>query len=200
MVLRIMGQHDNRKSIERLRHKTMMAVAVVVTILVSTSGRLQAPLPDLEKIPITFHNRTESISTEDVIENDQIIARVHKSVDILDKEVDEVLEKVKHSYRTVRLVPVVITAYNPVSAQTDSTPKITASNKQVKAGMVALSRDIEEEFGFKFGDTVVIEGLGRFTFEDRMNKRWTRRVDILMFSNEAAKRFGVQHSFLVMKD
>ena len=29
-----------------------------------------------------------------------------------------------------------------------------------------LSRDIEEEFGFKFRDTVVIVGLGFFVFED----------------------------------
>jgi 3D (Asp-Asp-Asp) domain-containing protein len=98
-----------------------------------------------------------------------------------------------------RFIPVAITAYNPISKQTDSTPEITASNKLVSEGMIALSRDLEEEFEFIFGDTVVIEGFGRFNFEDRMSKRWTRRVDILMLSNEAAKRFGVQHSFLVMR-
>jgi 3D (Asp-Asp-Asp) domain-containing protein len=93
---------------------------------------------------------------------------------------------------------VVITAYNPVVTQTDSTPTITASNKRVRPGIVALSRDLEEEFGFKFGDTVVIEDHGFFVFEDRMNKRWTRRVDILMISREAARKFGNQRSFLVV--
>ena len=63
---------------------------------------------------------------------------------------------------------------------------------------MALSRDLEKEFGFKFGDTVVIEDHGSFVFEDRMNKRWTRRVDILMFSWEDARKFGAQRSFLVV--
>ena len=66
--------------------------------------------------------------------------------------------------------------------------------------MVALSRDLEKEYGFTFGDTVVIEGHGSFVFEDRMDKRWSRRVDILMFSREAAIQFGVQYSFLVVSD
>jgi len=199
-VLLKVGQPDNRDSIARRIQKTMLAVAVVVTILVSTSGRLQAPLWKLEKIPVTFHNRIESVSTEEVSENDRIIAELHEKVDILDKQVDEVFEQVKHSVENVRFIPVLITAYNATVSQTDSTPHITASNKWVSPGMVALSRDLEEEFVFKFGDRVVIMGIGSFVFEDRMNKRWTRRVDIFMTSREAAKKFGVIHSFLAVTD
>lgn len=96
----------------------------------------------------------------------------------------------------IRAVPVKVTAYNPVQSQTDSSPLITASNKRVKAGMVALSRDLEREFGFRFGDTVYLDGLGKFVFEDRMHRKKRRHVDILMFNPIQARRFGVRSSYL----
>ncbi len=96
----------------------------------------------------------------------------------------------------MRPIPVTVTAYNPVRSQTDISPLITASNKRVRVGMVALSRDLEREFGFRFGDTVYLYGLGRFVFEDRMHRRKRRHVDILMLNPMEARRFGVKSSYL----
>ena len=96
----------------------------------------------------------------------------------------------------VRVIPVKVTAYNPVWSQTDSSPLITASNKRVRAGMAALSRDLEREFGFRFGDAVYLYGIGRFVFEDRMHRRKRRHVDILMFNPTEARKFGVKSSYL----
>lgn len=96
----------------------------------------------------------------------------------------------------IRAVPVRVTAYNPVRSQTDSSPLITASNKRVRLGMVALSRDLEREFGFMFGDTIYLDGIGRFVFEDRMHRRKRRHVDILMFNPIEARKFGVKSSYL----
>ena len=93
-------------------------------------------------------------------------------------------------------VPVRITAYNPVEEQTDETPLTMASGKTVYRGAVALSRDLEADLGLSFGDSIEIDGLGLFVFEDRMHRRWKRTVDILFFSPEKARRFGVQHGFL----
>jgi len=98
----------------------------------------------------------------------------------------------------IRAIPVKVTAYNPVRSQTDNSPLITASNKYVRVGMVALSRDLEREFGFTFGDTVYLDGFGRFVFEDRMHWRKTRHVDILMLDSIEARRFGVQSSYLLL--
>jgi 3D (Asp-Asp-Asp) domain-containing protein len=83
----------------------------------------------------------------------------------------------------IRAIPVQVTAYNPVRSQTDSSPLITASNKRVRVGMVALSRDLEREFGFTFGDAVYLYGFGRFVFEDRMHRRKKRHVDILILDS-----------------
>jgi hypothetical protein len=93
-------------------------------------------------------------------------------------------------------VPVEITAYNPIKEQTDETPLIMASGKTVYQGAVALSRDLERDLGLKFGDTIEIDGFGQFMFEDRMNRRWKRRVDILLFCPRKAQEFGIRKSFL----
>jgi 3D (Asp-Asp-Asp) domain-containing protein len=87
-------------------------------------------------------------------------------------------------------IPVEITSYNADPAQTDSTPEITASGKKVSETYCALSRDIEKEFGLKFGDKVDIEGYGVFEFQDRMNKRIKRGVDIFRWSRQEALEIG----------
>lgn len=160
------------------------------------------------------NNKPPSAALDEARANSRMITQLQESVDLLETRVGQVLDEVLRSplcqdipakpnqtyypVSSVRYIPVVVTAYNPIECQTDSTPYLTASNKPVRPGIVALSRDLEEEIGFVFGDTVVLEGLGSFIFEDRMNKRWKRRVDILMSSREDAKKFGRKHSYLVV--
>ena len=95
-------------------------------------------------------------------------------------------------------IEVSVSAYNPTIAQCDTTPFIMASGKRVYKGAIALSRDLERDFGLKFGHTIVL--LGRtFTFEDRMNRRHKRRVDIFMWSKKKALQFGRQKAIMVIK-
>ena len=82
------------------------------------------------------------------------------------------------------LIPVTVTAYTACPSECDSTPFITASNKTIYIGVIALSRDIEKDLGLKFGETIYVKGIGHFTFEDRMNKRWKRRVDIYIWKQK----------------
>lgn len=91
------------------------------------------------------------------------------------------------------IIPVIITAYSPTPDQCDSTPLITASNQKVRTGIIALSRDIEKEFNLKFGDRVEIIGYGVFEFQDRMNKRWKRKVDIFFWERNRAIQFGKKY-------
>ena len=106
-------------------------------------------------------------------------------------ELNELQEK------KVTKITVKVTKYNAVPEQTDDTPTITASNKTIEKGVVALSRDIEEELGLKFGDKIYLKGLGYYIFEDRMNKKWTRRVDIYEKSILEAKKFGIVETELI---
>ncbi len=87
---------------------------------------------------------------------------------------------------------VTATVYNAVPNQTDSTPLITASNKKINADnpgkhrWLAVSRDLEA-YGFTFGAEVCVENAGDmngvWTVEDRMNKRFTKKIDFLVNNN-----------------
>ena len=91
------------------------------------------------------------------------------------------------------------TAYNSLSAQTDSTPHITATGTRTRPGVVALSRDMLRLF--PYGTRVRIEPLngshpyvnGRiFVVEDTMNARKTNQVDIWMPTRSQAMQWGVR--------
>lgn len=91
-------------------------------------------------------------------------------------------------------LPITVTGYSSTPDQTDSTPFITASNKRVRRGIIALSRDLLREFTpgapFSYGDKVELEGVGVFYVEDTMNARFTKRADIWFTSRDAALRWG----------
>lgn len=82
-----------------------------------------------------------------------------------------------------------VTFYTPCQAETDDTPYITASGLRVRQGICAVSRDLER-YGFTFGKTIYVEGLGSFEVQDRMHRRWQRRVDILVMHKRDARRLG----------
>ena len=94
----------------------------------------------------------------------------------------------------IQVVLVTATIYHAVPEQTDSTPDITASGKQINLEnpqshrWLAVSQDLEE-YGFVFGVKVKVTGAGHldgiWTIEDRMNSRWIKRIDFLV--NEDVK-------------
>jgi len=89
-----------------------------------------------------------------------------------------------------------VTAYNATEAQCDSSPTITASNKKIRKGFCAISRDIEKKYQLKFGDKVVIPGMADYKhrifyeIQDRMNRKIENTVDIYMVEYEDAIAFG----------
>jgi|TARA_R100000773_G_scaffold21883_1_gene19449 3D (Asp-Asp-Asp) domain-containing protein len=89
----------------------------------------------------------------------------------------------------LKIIIVTATIYHATPEQTDSTPYITASNKFIdmcdpqKHRWIAVSRDLEKK-GLVFGVKVKITGAGHldgiWTVQDRMNRRWTNRIDFLV--------------------
>ena len=100
-------------------------------------------------------------------------------------------------------MPVKLTAYNAEESQTDSTPNITASNRKIRKGWCALSRDIEKTLSLKFGDFIIvsIDGryYGKYEFQDRMHKRKTKQVDLYMVKKKEALKFGVKKGSIQIK-
>ena len=82
---------------------------------------------------------------------------------------------------------VVCTVYNAVPEQTNSDPEHTAFmfkldlDNPYKHRIIAVSRDLLEKY--PKGTKVVIRGTsydGVYTVMDKMNKRYTKRIDILI--------------------
>ena len=78
---------------------------------------------------------------------------------------------------------VTATAYTSHVDQTDSTPNIAAWGNRLYPGMksIAVSRDLLNIYGLKYGQKVRIKGLeGEYAVLDKMNKRWTKKIDLYM--------------------
>ncbi len=83
---------------------------------------------------------------------------------------------------------VTITTYTPSVEETDSTPLITASGFKInernprRHRIIAVSRDLKRKY--KFGTKLRIKGAGKYdgtyTVRDVMNKRYKKRIDILV--------------------
>jgi 3D (Asp-Asp-Asp) domain-containing protein len=85
---------------------------------------------------------------------------------------------------------VTATAYNSVRSQTQGDPTLTAWGIRLEPGMkaIAVSRDLIRR-GLTRGVEVKIEGLeGTYVVVDKMNARFTRRIDIYMGKDVAAAR------------
>lgn len=87
---------------------------------------------------------------------------------------------------------VTLTTYVPNVRETDSTPHITASGFKIskknpkKHRIIAVSRDLKRKL--KFGQRVRLKNAGKYSGEyvvrDVMNKRFRKRVDILVNSKD----------------
>ena len=91
------------------------------------------------------------------------------------------------------ILKVTASAYTSCVRETDSTPYLAAWNNRLKPGMksIAVSRDLLKK-GLKNGSYVTIDGLkGKYKVLDKMNKRWTNKIDIYMGCDlKKARRWG----------
>ena len=89
-------------------------------------------------------------------------------------------------------ITVTLTTYQAVPGQTDDNPFETASGYKLnrynprKHRIIAVSRDLLKEFNF--ADSVVIENAGKYSgtycVHDVMNKRFRKRIDVLINRNQ----------------
>jgi 3D (Asp-Asp-Asp) domain-containing protein len=98
--------------------------------------------------------------------------------------------RVNKMIETITPEIVTLTTYKAVVGETDSTPNITASGFKItnpkKHRIIAVSRDLKKKY--KFGQKVRITGAGKYDgtyrVHDVMNKRYTKRIDILIGTND----------------
>jgi 3D (Asp-Asp-Asp) domain-containing protein len=94
--------------------------------------------------------------------------------------------RVNKMIETITPEIVTLTTYKASETETDSTPNITASGFKItnpkKHKIIAVSRDLKKKY--KFGQKVRITGAGKYNgtyrVHDVMNKRYKKRIDILI--------------------
>jgi len=98
--------------------------------------------------------------------------------------------RVNKMIETITPEIVTLTTYKANESETDSTPNITASGFKItnpkKHKIIAVSRDLKRKY--KFGQKVRIVGAGKYDgtyrVHDVMNKRYRKRIDILVGHND----------------
>jgi 3D (Asp-Asp-Asp) domain-containing protein len=96
--------------------------------------------------------------------------------------------------RVAKTMRLFVTAYSSTPEQTDDTPFITASGKQVRDGIVAtnlLPLGTKIKIPEIYGNRV-------FVVEDRMNPRNDQHVDIWFPTYWEAKYFGIKRASVVV--
>jgi 3D (Asp-Asp-Asp) domain-containing protein len=92
---------------------------------------------------------------------------------------------------------VTVTTYTPSVEECDSTPNITASGFKIdtlnpkRHKIIAVSRDLKRKW--KFGTKIRITGMGKhngtYIVKDVMNKRYKKRIDILVGKQDKQFKF-----------
>ena len=95
--------------------------------------------------------------------------------------------------KVVKKMNVVATAYSSTVGQTDDTPFITASGKQVEWGIVANNY---LDFGTKIRMPTLF-GKEIFVVEDRMHyRKWSNHIDIWFPSKQQALNFAAKRIYI----
>lgn len=94
---------------------------------------------------------------------------------------------IPHGYKIVNKGEILASAYNSLPGQTDGSPWTTASGTRCREGVVASNH-------FPIGTKLMIEGYkGKvFVVEDRMNRRYKKKIDIWFRDYDDAINFGVR--------
>ena len=144
----------------------------------------------LNEEPPLNRTRLLALSFAIVMVSIMIFTALHFSkIDLVEKEISLsrcfLIAQAPPYIYTEKKVVACLSAYNPVEAQCDSTPDITASGKKVRVGYVANNC-------LPFGTIVKIDG-EHYEVQDRMNKRYgCEHFDILMWDEQEAIAFGRQ--------
>ena len=105
------------------------------------------------------------------------------------------------SFPELEIIDIDVTAYSPSPHITSDDPFTMASGRRARPTeleqlrFVAVSRDLMEEYGLEYGDTIWIG----FTVEDTMHPRIEATVDLFMRNLDLARRFGRQKRQIIIR-
>jgi 3D (Asp-Asp-Asp) domain-containing protein len=176
------------------RIMVFLALAVTITSTNVQSARASALLPEA---PTWATNEQVSRDVDQTLTVPKIVAEskpVSSPVKTKKKwntvNAPDLTTPVEYSDEpAVRTIRVPISAYNSEPGQTDASPFTTADGTQVRDGIVAanfLPHGTRIRIPDQFGNKV-------FEVHDRMNSRYTYKIDIWMLNKSDAFKWGVRN-------
>jgi 3D (Asp-Asp-Asp) domain-containing protein len=185
-------------SIQSLSPVTRRGMLLLVAILTLTSVRVQSAQAS-EVLPDVPAWLSESVAAETTQERGLVVpdringglkgsANKPKKVWNKTNAPDLVTLPEYSSEPAVRSMSVASTAYTSDPRETDASPFTTANGSQVRDGIVAanfLPFGTRIRIPAYFGDKV-------FEVHDRMNARYTYRVDLWMLTKTEARNWGIR--------
>ncbi|MCM1260641.1 MAG: 3D domain-containing protein [Staphylococcus sp.] len=94
---------------------------------------------------------------------------------------------------------ITVTSYNNHENQTDSTPNVTATNRPIREGIVAASRDLFKSGQVHYGDLIYIDCFDKwYVVEDTMNQRFEKRLDLFLFDKKESLKINKKCSIEVI--
>lgn len=172
---------------DKIRYIVFIAIVLTLLPFSNASAGIFDWLNDYDKteestenIPFdtifnSLKNKKETTESEVSIENNSVLTMV-----------SHLTPKAKVAKKNNPTYTVTATAYSSTPDQTDDSPFITASGTYVRDGIVATNF-------LPFGTVIKIPNLygdKLFVVEDRMNRRYTDRVDIWFPNRSSAIQFG----------
>ena len=169
-------------------NRTVLSVIVMLSLLLTNAPFATANEPaHISTLSAPVITTTTTVVTEDAPADD--------TAEETEVTVEEVVIEDVTATTSVIVRPVAIknyrvsmTAYNSEVGQTDDSPFTTADGSHVRDGIIAanfLPFGTKVRFPTLFGDRV-------FEVRDRMNARYTSRIDIWMVNKKDAMQFGLK--------
>jgi 3D (Asp-Asp-Asp) domain-containing protein len=171
---------------------------LVLLIIIFSFNFLFFAMPTLADEAVAA-SKSGTSSTETNVQSDNIVKDIQPDNQVLqiireqaEKVAAQKAEEEKNKDKVIYSGIHVITAYNSEAAQTDDSPCITAN------GFNVCEHGEEDTIAanfLKFGTKVKIPELFGdrvFVVRDRMNKRYSDRVDVWMVKRQDAVKFGVK--------
>jgi 3D (Asp-Asp-Asp) domain-containing protein len=182
-----------------ITRKHMLAVSVLFTIAIASTVTAQAGILDWFKSNDAQADQAESGSFDSLYASILASAQEEDEGAIVMNETtmtpaNSPLGGTGVSLR--RFYTVQVSGYNSEIAQTDASPFITANGTHVRDGIVAANiynaygGNIPFNTAIKFKNCGGIAGDKIFIVTDRLNKRYTKNVDIWFASHADAVKFG----------
>lgn len=159
-----------------------------IALAASESSPADSLLHDYVITSSQLRSEEEQLNTSWVTVEQTSLAALAKIDSVLNGSPDEEVTEPQPEEKVLMSGAVQVTAYSSTPDQTDSSPFITANGTHVHDGTLAcnfLPFGTKVKFPEYSGDKIYI-------VEDRMNKRFSNRMDIWFASRSAALQFGRQ--------